>query len=100
MFQSGTDIDKRLGWPLGRAESLARRGKLPHVVLPDGLIRFEWTDIEALLLHVKTPAAEVPQAVGETKKARDELLKPVGPASVEAVLSERAGQTEPEVQAK
>ena len=32
----GEDIDRRLNWPLGRAERLARRGGLPHVVLPDG----------------------------------------------------------------
>jgi len=30
------DLDERLNWPLGRAERLARRGKLPHLVLPDG----------------------------------------------------------------
>ena len=53
MFHSGTDIDKRLNWPLGRAEALARRGKLPHVVLPDGLIQFEWPAIEAMLRHVQ-----------------------------------------------
>ena len=43
------EIDARLNWALGRAERLARRGKLPHVVLPDGSIRFEWESIETLL---------------------------------------------------
>jgi hypothetical protein len=46
------DIDTRLSWPLGRAERLARRGQLPHIVLPDGSIRFEWPQIEALIRRV------------------------------------------------
>jgi hypothetical protein len=52
----GEEIDRRLNWPLGRAEKLARRGKLPHVVLPDQAIRFEWSAIEKLLRHVQEPA--------------------------------------------
>ena len=55
MFHFGTEIDKRLTWPLGRAERLARRGKLPHVVLPDGEIRFQWDQIEPLI-RVVDPA--------------------------------------------
>jgi hypothetical protein len=43
------DIDRRLSWPIGRAERLARRGKLPHLVLPDGAIRFRWEQIEPLI---------------------------------------------------
>ncbi len=46
------DIDRRLNWPLGRAERLARRRRLPHVRLPDGSIRFEWDPIERLLDYV------------------------------------------------
>lgn len=46
------DVDRRLNWPLGRAERLARRRRLPHVILPDGSIRFDWTRIEPLLRHV------------------------------------------------
>lgn len=56
MFLYGEDVDRRLNWPLGRAERLARRQKLPHVVLPDGSIRFEWDQIERLLKRV--PARE------------------------------------------
>jgi hypothetical protein len=52
MFLYPEEIDKRLNWPLGRAERLARRRKLPHVVLPDGSIRFEWEAIEPLLVRV------------------------------------------------
>jgi hypothetical protein len=57
------ELDKRLTWPIGRAQRLARRGKLPHIVLPDGSIRFEWAEIEPLLLRVSQrddqPAREV-----------------------------------------
>jgi hypothetical protein len=48
----GEDIDQRLAWPLGRAKKLALRGTLPHVVLPDGEIRFEWETIEPLVRRV------------------------------------------------
>lgn len=53
MFLYGEQIDKRITWPLGRAEQLARRGKLPHVVLPDGSIRFLWDSIEPLIRVVE-----------------------------------------------
>jgi hypothetical protein len=46
------DVDQRLSWPLGRAVRLARQRRLPHVLLPDGSIRFRWTDIEPLVLSV------------------------------------------------
>jgi hypothetical protein len=43
------EVDRRLNWPLGKAERLARNRKLPHYVLPDGSIRFRWSEIEALV---------------------------------------------------
>ena len=46
------EIDKRLNWPLGRAAKLARQRRLPHVLLPDGSIRFDWNEIETLVLRV------------------------------------------------
>jgi len=52
------DVDQRLNWPLGKSEKLARQRRLPYVLLPDGSIRFQWEEIEALVL--KVPAA-VPQ---------------------------------------
>ncbi len=52
------DVDCRLNWPLGRAERLARRKCLPHVVLPDGSIRFCWSEIEPLLRHVAATTDE------------------------------------------
>jgi len=48
----GEDIDRRVGWPLGKAERLARQGKLPHLILPDGSVRFEWSEIDPLILRV------------------------------------------------
>lgn len=53
MLICGTTIDKRFDWPLGRAERLARRKRLPHVVLPDGTIRFDLAEVEALLRRVR-----------------------------------------------
>ncbi|MFH1266904.1 MAG: hypothetical protein ABIK89_14340 [Planctomycetota bacterium] len=50
------EVDKRLNWPLGRAERLARRGRLPHVILPDGAIRFSWPDVDQLIKHVDVDA--------------------------------------------
>ena len=57
------ELDKRLRWPLGRATRLARRGKLPHVLLPDNTIRFEWETIEPLIVRIQ-PEATSPNAGG------------------------------------
>lgn len=46
------DIDVRLNWPPGQATRLARRGKLPHYLLPDRSIRFRWDEITSLVQHV------------------------------------------------
>jgi predicted site-specific integrase-resolvase len=56
------EVDLLLRLPFGRAAKFAREGKLPHVVLPDGEIRFEEAEIEALLKHHrqgKEPAVAV-----------------------------------------
>lgn len=47
------DVDRRLNWPIGRAARMAKRKRLPHLVLPDGSVRFEWAKIEPLLLQVE-----------------------------------------------
>lgn len=62
------DIDRGLNWPLGKATRLARRGKLPHVVLPDKSLRFEWARITALLKRVPEIADgdEPPESGGES----------------------------------
>ena len=41
------DVDRLLNLPPGRAHRLARTGRLPHLVLPDGSIRFRWGDVRA-----------------------------------------------------
>ena len=53
----GEEVDQKLGWPIGRADKLARKGKLPHVLLPDESIRFQWDAISALIRHVAMPGA-------------------------------------------
>ncbi|HOA75966.1 MAG TPA: helix-turn-helix domain-containing protein [Phycisphaerae bacterium] len=50
------DVDTILRYPSGRAARLARAGKLPHVTLPDGEIRFDQAEIEELLAESKSPA--------------------------------------------
>jgi hypothetical protein len=62
MFISSEEIDRRLGWRPGRAERLARQRRLPHVLLPDGSIRFDWDKIESLIVHVQ--AATIATAEG------------------------------------
>lgn len=57
----GMEMDRLLAWPEGRAERLSRRGMLPHIVLPDGSIRFDRDAVPLLLRQV--PAA-TPQARG------------------------------------
>jgi hypothetical protein len=58
MFIYPEDVDRKLNWPLGRAERLARRRRLPHVLLPDGAIRFIWDEVEALLVRVPADDAQ------------------------------------------
>jgi hypothetical protein len=55
MFIFPSEVDARMGWKPGRAERLARQRRLPHILLPDGEIRFDWRDLEPLIVHV--PAA-------------------------------------------
>jgi hypothetical protein len=53
------DVDQRLNWPLGRAARLARQRRLPYVLLPDGAIRFDWSEIEPLLVRVGSAGAQL-----------------------------------------
>ena len=57
------DIDARLNWPPGRTSRLARAGKLPHYVLPDGSIRLRWDEIEPLVRQV-SPGIPTPKGAG------------------------------------
>ena len=56
------DVDRRLNWPLGRAARMAKQKRLPHVVLPDGSIRFEWQQIELLLRQIAADDRKVSHA--------------------------------------
>jgi hypothetical protein len=56
MFVCPEDIDRHLGWRPGRAERLARQRRLPYVLLPDGSIRFDWSEIEPLIVRVRAVA--------------------------------------------
>lgn len=53
----GDDIDRRLNWTLGKADRMARRGKLPHILLPDGSIRYRWKAVRSTL--VDCPSVKV-----------------------------------------
>lgn len=43
------EVDDLLRYPLGKSQRLAKAGKLPHIKLPDGSIRFYPEDIDAIL---------------------------------------------------
>ncbi len=53
------DVDLLLRYPIGRSLKLAKRGKLPHIVLPDGEIRFRETDIEQIVTSPAQPAQRI-----------------------------------------
>jgi hypothetical protein len=58
------DIDRRLNWPPGRTSRLARSGKLPHYVLPDGSIRLHWSEIELLVQFIAATPAKTKGGAG------------------------------------
>ena len=43
------EVDVLLRYPTGRARRLALKGMLPYLLLPDGELRFDQADIDALL---------------------------------------------------
>lgn len=59
----GLTVDRRLDLRGGTADRLAKRGKLPHVVLPDGAFRFRWSKVRKCLQVVQ--AAENRQGVDD-----------------------------------
>jgi hypothetical protein len=64
MFLYPEDVDKRFGWKLGRAERLARQRRLPFLLLPDGSIRFEWNEIEPLIVRVQAATVTSSSTMG------------------------------------
>jgi len=61
----GGEVDRRLSLRPGTAVRLARRDTLPHVVLPDGAIRFSWPEVAEALKRV------VPARSGQEEAAHD-----------------------------
>jgi len=55
---TGIEIDELFRYPQGRAARLAKQGKLPSIVLPDGSIRFSRNDIEAVINSRRTEKKE------------------------------------------
>jgi hypothetical protein len=51
---TGYDVDLIFRWPRGRAERMARRGRLTHFLLPDGSIRFDQEEIKGLVQRVES----------------------------------------------
>lgn len=50
---TGFQVDDLFKWPKGRAERLARRGKIPYLLLPDGqTVRFERESIEGAIRRI------------------------------------------------
>lgn len=52
------EVDRLLRYPRGRSARLARDNRLPHIILPDGEIRFDEAEIEKLL-NTKVSQREV-----------------------------------------
>jgi hypothetical protein len=52
------EVDRHLRYPRGRSLRLAKSGKLPHVVLPDGEVRFLQHEIDELLKLLRAPRRE------------------------------------------
>ena len=55
------DLDDRLSWPPGQARRMARRKLLPHVLLPDGSIRFEWDKVRPFIGEIDVPCTDCEQ---------------------------------------
>ena len=64
-------VDRILQWPFGKTTRLAKQGKFPHILLPDGQIRFAPKDIDYLLEKWRK---------GEIEKADEQIdnRQPVG----------------------
>lgn len=54
----GLTVDRRLDLRPGTADRLAKRGTLPHVKLPHGLIRFRWSQVAQCLQIINGPSTE------------------------------------------
>ncbi len=57
-----SELDRQFGWNTGTARKLAEKGRLPHVLLPDGSIRFEMDQILPLVKRC-SPTTEASAAI-------------------------------------
>ena len=87
-FTAPEDVDTEFGWPLGKAERLARRGILPHYLLPDGkTIRFVRAEVEAMVSHRLPANSEVgssEETPARMKKTGSAISRRVGISHGEA----------------
>lgn len=65
------EVDRILRYRFGRSERLAKRGKLPHIRLPDGSIRFRQGDVEQMIGGTSTTVADTRSP--QIEKAGSEL---------------------------
>lgn len=56
------EVDRRLGLTPGSSRRLARRGLLPHLILPDGTVRFLWREVLRVIQRRPANTAEVMHA--------------------------------------
>ena len=61
------EVDRLFRWPPGRAKKLAKLGKIPSIVLPDGEIRFDEAEIESL----QQPAKALELALRATRATKE-----------------------------
>lgn len=50
------EVDLLMRYPRGRSARLAQQGRLPHILLPDGEIRFSHSEIQNVLRQARQPA--------------------------------------------
>jgi hypothetical protein len=64
------EVDLLFRYPTGRSRRLARQGKLPHIILPDGEIRFV-REVIAELLRPPAPdlSPMLPAGKGDARAA-------------------------------
>ena len=61
------ETDKLLRYPRGRAVRLARAGKLPAVLLPDGEVRFRAGDLQRIISEAGLAKPDAGQGVRDAK---------------------------------
>ena len=63
-MDTSLQVDSFFKWPLGTAERLARRGKLPYFLLPNGELRFDLVEIQKLTQYIPATCDGLPGSGG------------------------------------